>query len=525
MSRAVFAESEALNMSGMPGVFCRAAVWAAGALLLFSAAAARAEDAADPDPDIEFALRIERAYKKLALRVSPCVVSVHTNVRAGGSQEEWRRLHEHSGGMLPKDSDGSGVIIDPSGLILTNEHVVRDAEQIRVSTDDGKSYIGRVCGSDPRGDLALVKLTGDNLPAKFPCVVFADSDKVEIGQFALAIGNPFGLSRTFTTGVVSARHRNLHLNSTSGDVFYGNMIQTDAAINPGNSGGPLFDLRGRLIGINTMIYSKTGASMGFGFAIPVNHVQKRLPYLRDGHEVQYGWLGIRLDDIKPGQKIFKAPDDKGVLISEVIPNTPADRAGLEQGMVILNYETTRLESATDLVAAVNETPVGSVVTLKVIDREGKLRDIKARISKRYAELAAAAVKDPDAESGDEEDEESPLADIEPGDDKKPGETARKAVDGPFKNTLLWRGMQVRELSAEAGAKRGGRVEVVRVTKGSPADRAGFYEGAILTEIKIPGGDAIQKIGALEDFKRLTQNLGGPAALYARLDGYITIDAR
>jgi serine protease Do len=498
--------------------YCRAL--AACAFCLFAIAPLRAEEppATDPDPDIEFASRIERAYKKLAKRVAPCVVSLQVNVKPGIGLEEWRRLSDHPGMMPPEQFEGSGVIVDPSGLIITNEHVLRGADQIRVRTNDGTIYFAQVCGTDPRSDVAMIKLVGENLPEKFPFAEFADSDKVEIGQFALAIGNPLGLTSTFTTGVVSNNNRSMQLKGASADVFYGKLIQTDAAINPGNSGGPLFDLRGKVMGVNTMIFSKTGLSMGFGFAIPANHLKKRMALLRDGQEVQYGWLGLALADLRAGQKLFKVPDDKGVLVSEVIPNTPADRAGFQQGMVILEYENARITSTTELIAAVNETPVGQFVTLKVLDRNEKIREIKARISKRYSELVRAT----EMGARDDDEQESPLADIEPGDEKKPSDVKS---EGPFKNTLQWRGMQLKELPADAMVKRGGSIEVVRVRKGTPADRAGLYEGAIITEIKIPGNPSIQKINSLDELKRLTANLTGPAAVFVRLDGYLTIEEK
>jgi serine protease Do len=489
----------------------------ASCVLLSCGSVLRAEESPDPDPDIEFASRIERAYKKLAKRVAPCVVSLSVNIKPGVGPEDWRRLNEHPGGLLPEQYDGSGVFVDPSGLLITNEHVVRSADKIRVYTNDGTSYTGQVCGTDPRSDLAMVRLVGPNLPAKFPVVELADSDKVEIGQFALAIGNPFGLPSTFTTGVVSANKRSMQMRGVYTDVFYGSLIQTDAAINPGNSGGPLFDLRGKLIGINTIIYSKSGMSSGIGFAIPSNHLQKRLIHLRDGQEVQYGWLGVRLDEYRPSQKGFDVPEDKGVLVSEVIPDTPADRAGLLQGMVILSYDETRVTTATELMGVVNETPIGREVTIQVKDRLGKVRDVKARIAKRYAEFVKATTMG----ATEEEEEESPLADIL----LEPKKNETKPPEGPFKNTVQWRGMQLKELSAEAATKRGGCIEVVRVRKGTPGDRAGLYEGAIITDLKSPGNDTVNKIGSMDEFKRLTANLSGPISLHVRLDGYLMIDEK
>ena len=465
----------------------------------------------DSDPDIEFAVRLERGFQKLAKRVAPSVVSLEINIKPGNWMEELRRMSEQQNPPSPERKfEGSGVIVDRSGLIITNEHVVRSAERISVKMSDGRSFSAEVCGTDPRSDLAMIKLIGKNVPADLPCATLADSDKVEVGQWALAIGNPFGLSNTLTVGVVSARGRSMPAHSFSGDVFYGNLIQTDAAINPGNSGGPLFDIRGRLIGINTMIFSKSGISQGFGFAIPSNHLQKRISYLKAGREIEYGWLGVRLGDLRPGQTEFNVPDDKGVRIEGIIPNTPADRAGLERGMVILNFDEQRIGNSQELIGAVNETPVGQIVRVKAMNRAGKLAQFNVRISKRNADFVrtAGAGIDDDADLDLDEDDEPKAADA-----------------GPKKTTVLWRGMLLKELKPEDARKRGGTLEVTRVKKGSPADRAGLYEGAIITELKHGGNAAIQKFNTLDEFRQITSLITDSAAIYIPLDGYVTIESK
>jgi len=474
-----------------------------------------APDSLDNDPDIEFASRLERAFQKLARKVAPSVVSLNVHVRPGNWMDELRRMNEHFGGPAPDTFKGSGVLVESTGMIVTNEHVVRGADKIMVTLSDGRVFPAEVCGSDPRSDLAMIKLTGDDLPKNLPCAEMADSDQVEVGQYAMAVGNPFGLNNTFTVGVVSARKRNISEQRFPNEVFYGNLIQTDAAVNPGNSGGPLFNLRGKLIGINTMIFTKTGASQGFNFAIPANHLQKRLAYLKVGREIEYGWLGIRLEDLAPGQKTFKVPDNKGVLVNAVIPNTPADRAGLEQGMVILDFDGTRVSNSHDLMAVINETPVGHSAKVKAIDRLGKLVELSVRVSKRYASQVRAAVL------GLEDDEATAL-------DADPEQTpSRVGVPDARadKNTFLWRGLQVQEVAADAATKRPARLEVVRVRKGTPADRAGLYEGATLTELKHAGSDAIQKFSTLADFKRIVGTITGPVSLYVTLDGYVTVEEK
>ncbi|MCY3020711.1 MAG: trypsin-like peptidase domain-containing protein [Planctomycetota bacterium] len=497
------------------------------ALLFLTAPALRAVEAED-DPDIEIASRLERGFQKLAKRIASCVVSLQVHTKPGNWMEELRRMSEQLG-PLPPDRmfEGSGVIVEPTGLIITNEHVVHGADAIWVKLIDGRMFKADICGSDPRSDLAMIKLAGENVPQNLTCAVLADSDKVEVGQYAMAIGNPFGLANTLTVGVVSARGRSVPAHYRSGDVFYGNLLQTDAAINPGNSGGPLFDLRGKLIGINTMIFSRSGLSQGFGFAIPSNHLQKRLAYLKAGREIEYGWLGVRLNDLRPGQKVFKVPDNKGALVEEVIPNTPADRARLEAGMVIVNYEGNPIGNVQDLMAAVNDTPVGRTVRVKVVDRGGRAAEFSVRISKRYSEVVLASAPDlapgtDDAGRADLDDEDMPpdarATGPGAGPRAKPGTETAKAP-----SEFVWRGMQVKELSADDGRKRGGRIEITRVRRGTPADRAGLYEGAIITELKDAGHAAVQKIGSLEEFKRVTDGVTGPAAIYIPMDGYITVE--
>ncbi len=295
---------------------------------------------AENDPDIALAFRLERAFQKLAKRVAPCVVSLKVTTRTKDWSDELRRMNEHLGpSPLDRTFEGSGVIVDADGWIVTNEHVVREADSIVVTFSDGRVCAATVTGLDKRSDLAMLKLTGDDAPKNLPVAALADSDKVQVGQYSMAVGNPFGMANSFTMGVISARGRNRQGLST--DVFYGNLIQTDTPINPGNSGGPLFDLSGKLIGINTMIFSLTGSSQGCGFAIPSNHLKPRINYLKIGREIEYGWLGVQLKELDLLKREFKVPENKGVMIDVVMSNTPADRAGLTtHGMVILDFDGT-----------------------------------------------------------------------------------------------------------------------------------------------------------------------------------------
>lgn len=508
----------------------RIAIFILSALLLLAApcragqpesGAANPPDKLDEsDPDMAPAFKLERAFQKLARKVAPCVVSLQVGARSKNWSDELRRMSEHyNPGGQERKYEGSGVIVDPSGYILTNEHVVREADSITVTFSDGRIFPAKIAGSDPRSDLAMVKLTGDDVPKNLPCAQLADSDKIQIGQYAMAVGNPFGLSNSVTLGVISARGRSRQ--GLTSDVFYGNLIQVDTPINPGNSGGPLFDLSGRVIGINTMIYSQTGVSQACGLAIPSNHVKPRLELLKNGSEIEYGWLGVQLGEIAAQKFTFKVPDNRGVLVMGVIANTPAERAGMTHGTVILDVDGTRVGSVDELKATVNELPIGRLVKVKALDSGGRAVDYSVRISKRYSEVALIRHKNPNL---DLENMTFELDDLEPG--RAPFNDIGKAEpDDPKAKPFIWRGMQFRELSADDAKKKGGRIEVVRVKTGSPADRAGLYEGAIVTELKHAGNKAVQKLATLDDLKKLSAKVTGPASLFTPLDGYLTVDEK
>jgi serine protease Do len=249
---------------------------------------------------------------------------------------------------------GSGFIIDKEGFILTNNHVIEKAEEITVKLSDKKEYDAQVIGKDPRTDLALIKIkaAGD-----LPVVHMGDSDKLEVGEWVVAIGNPFGLEQTVTTGIISAKGRVI------GAGPYDDFIQTDASINPGNSGGPLFNLEGEVVGINTAIVA---GGQGIGFAIPVNMAKKLLPQLKKGRVV-YGYLGVYIQDITPElAKSFGLKEPQGVLVSDVIPDSPAKKGGINKGDVILEYDGKQMEDKGQLTKMVGNTPVGKKVKIVVL---------------------------------------------------------------------------------------------------------------------------------------------------------------
>ena len=232
---------------------------------------------------------------------------------------------------------GSGFIIDADGHILTNNHVVEGADEILVNLDDDNEYTATLIGTDPKTDIALIKINrgnGDN--TAFPYLRMGDSDKLEVGEWVVAIGNPFGLPHTVTVGVVSAKGRNI------GAGNYDEFIQTDASINPGNSGGPLINIKGEVIGINTAIISgggPGGGNVGIGFAIPVNIAKSILTDLRENGKVTRGWLGVMIQKITPDlAESFSLKDNKGALVGDVIPKGPAAKAGIKRGDVIVEFK-------------------------------------------------------------------------------------------------------------------------------------------------------------------------------------------
>ena len=257
-----------------------------------------------------------------------------------------------------QSSLGSGVIVDSSGYIVTNNHVIAKADKIKVVLSDKREFIGKVIGTDPKTDIAVIKINAKNLPV----IPWGDSSKLDVGEYVLAIGNPFGLKQTVTMGIVSAVGR-----SNVGIADYEDFIQTDAAINPGNSGGALINSRGQLVGINTAIFSRSGGHMGIGFAVPANMAKRVLKsLLKDGRVVR-GWLGVSIQNINGDlAPKFGLKKSSGALVSEVIPGSPASKAKLRAGDVIVSFDGKAINSSTALRNVVAETPVGKKVQVRVI---------------------------------------------------------------------------------------------------------------------------------------------------------------
>lgn len=278
---------------------------------------------------------------------------------------------------------GSGVIVDKEGYILTNNHVIKDADEINVKLSDKREFKGKVIGADPKTDIAVVKIDSDHLPV----VKLGDSDKLKAGETVIAIGNPFGLNQTVTSGIVSATGR-----ANVGVADYEDFIQTDAAINPGNSGGALINVRGELVGINTAIFSTSGGYQGVGFAIPSNMAKAVMGNLINKGKVVRGWLGVSVQPLTSDlAKQFKLKDEKGALIGDVIENSPAEKAGIKRGDVIVGFNGKEIDEPSALRNMVAGTLPDSEATLKVL-RDGKSLDLKVTIGELPAEAQMVPVK-------------------------------------------------------------------------------------------------------------------------------------
>jgi serine protease Do len=349
--------------------------------------------------------------------------------------------------QMPKEfkqqSLGTGFIIDKDGFILTNNHVVEKTDEIKVRLSDDKEYIAQIIGRDPKTDLALIKIEPDNSLTPLP---MGDSDTLEVGEWVIAIGNPFGLGNTVTAGIVSAKYRQIGMGT------YENFIQTDASINPGNSGGPLLNIKGEVIGINTAIFSRTGGSVGIGFAIPVNMAKELLPQLKKGKVVR-GWLGVMIQTITPELKDkLDLKDEKGALVADVTSGGPADKAGVKRGDVIVTFDGKEIKEMKDLPYIVGSTPVGKEVTVEVI-RKGRAERIQVKIGELEGEKEAEV----------------------------------EVAEGPKL------GLTVHELTPELaqgyGLTETSGLVVVDVEGNSPASEAGIRPGDLIVEIdQVPARD-------------------------------------
>lgn len=303
-------------------------------------------------------------------------------------EEFFRRFDEPRGRQGPRERGlGSGVIVQPNGIIVTNHHVVRQATEIQVLLADRTTYPAELIGTDPKTDLAVLKIEARNLPT----IPWANSDGLEVGEYVLAVGNPFGLNQTVTLGIVSAVGR-----ARMGIAEYEDFIQTDAAINPGNSGGALVNTRGELVGISTAIFSRSGGSMGIGFAVPSNMARAILDQLVSTGEVVRGWLGVSIQELTPKLATqFGVAEHKGVLVSDIIEGSPAEQAGLRRGDIIVRFDEKSIDDATQLKNVVAATEVGKRITVTLI-RDEKTVVLEIRIGEQPKAVARAQWIQPEA---------------------------------------------------------------------------------------------------------------------------------
>jgi len=343
---------------------------------------------------------------------------------------------------LKQQSLGSGFIVDREGYILTNNHVVDGADGIRVTLLDGRSYDAEVKGRDPKTDIALIKIKPEN---GLPAATLGDSDALLVGEWVIAIGNPFGFGHTVTAGIVSAKDR------TIGAGPYDSFIQTDASINPGNSGGPLLNARGEVVGINSAIIA---SGQGIGFAIPINMARSVMEQLREKGSVTRGWLGVQIQALTPElRESMKLSGEGGALIAGVVKGDPAAKAGLKAGDVILEFDGRAVRSDRDLVSIVGNTPIGRKAAVRLL-RDGKSLTLEIKVAKRSAEKDEVA-----AEESDE-----PAA----------KETGKARI-----------GLQVQDVTREIAERLGlddtAGALVAEVADGSPAERAGIERGDVILE--------------------------------------------
>jgi len=325
------------------------------------------------------------SYHEAVKKSMPAVVNIFTsknsNKPAGSKDKNKKsdRFNQFFFGDSP-DSDpisslGSGVLVSPEGVIITNHHVISDADEIEVALSDNRKFKAKVVGSDPETDIAVLKIDAKQLPSP---ITLGKIDSVHVGDVVMAIGNPFGVGETVTSGIVSAMGRD-HVGINT----FENFIQTDAAINPGNSGGALIDTRGNLIGINTAIFSNNGGSMGIGFAIPINLVKQVMESIIQSGSVTRGWIGVEPQNVSPelAESLGLSKNTRGVLLSGVLDQGPGDRGGLKPGDVLLSVNSEKVYDVRSLLNLIAQEKPGDEINLKVI-RKNKDLDLKVRVGKR-----------------------------------------------------------------------------------------------------------------------------------------------
>lgn len=416
--------------------------------------------------DVELARRLGRAFSTVAEEASPAVVSVRVETKSGqrftgkGSKEfDWRHdLDEFFERWLPEQlrprrgdaqepphaSQGTGFIVSAEGTVVTTSHLIRDADRITVRLHDGRLLDAKLVGSDPRTDVAVIKVSAVDLPV----LEFGDSNELRVGEWVIAVGNPFGLTESVTVGVVSGKGRGRPGITDSED-----FIQTDAAINPGNSGGPLLNLTGQAVGMNTAILNRNGGYQGIGFAIPSNMLETIVAELIDHGRVARGYLGVRIQELTPElAESLGAEGRRGVLVTEVGSETPAEKAGLRLGDIVVRVNGRPVEGVEQLKSAVGLTVPGERVMLQIV-RKGKARTISATVGSKPRS------EEPEAEPQPEEEE-------------------------GFEEFGLWLRELTPALAARLGYEVGDGVVVSRVDPDGLAAVAGLRPGDLITQVNL-----------------------------------------
>jgi serine protease Do len=424
------------------------------------------------------------AFVEVVKKVQPAVVNVTTEKTI--TMRPWDRYGEDffkgspfedffkGFGFSPREkgkeykhkqkSGGSGVIVDKEGYILTNNHVVEEADKIKVRLNDGREFTATLKGQDSRTDLAVLHIKAKDLPV----ATLGDSDKLEVGEWAIAIGSPFGLEHTVTVGVISAKGR-----SGLGTGTYEDFIQTDASINPGNSGGPLLNIDGEVIGINAMIIQP---GTGIGFAIPINMAKQILNDLIKQGKVVRPWLGISVQDLTPEMaEQFQVKEKEGVLIAQVHQGTGAEKAGLVSGDIIKSVDDKAIKNVNELIKEIQKKKVGQKVTLSVV-RDGKPMTI---------EITTTAMPDKPEAMKEKEIEEKLGARVQ---ELTPQLTARYRISSEIKRGVV----------------------VISVEEGSPADELGLQEGDVILEINR------KKIETVKDFEKAIKDISLEKGIVFRL---------
>jgi len=358
---------------------------------------------------------------------------------------------------------GSGVIVSKDGYILTNNHVVREADKVTVMLGENKKYTAKVVGTDPQTDLAVIKINATDLPA----ATLGNSDDVRIGQWVIAVGNPFELLHTVTAGIISAKGRS----SVGLDLAYQDFIQTDASINPGNSGGALADLDGNVVGINTAISSPSGGSVGIGFAIPINMAKQVMDELVLQGKVTRGYLALMPQDIDESiAKAWKLKSTDGALVGDVTPNGPADKAGIQRGDIITGFNGKKIENSTQLRQTVAQADPGSTAKINLF-REGREIPVAVILGERPKDINGRSDREEDAP------------------EEKTGEKLGLSIQ-----TLT------PDIAQQLGYRNEQGVVVNSVTSGSPADDAGLRRGDLIKEVNRT------EVRTAQEFKRLAARI-------------------